>query len=151
MEWSLFLESEETIHNAEINDTSYEPPSCFSLGKNNQKLKIKIKMADSKKIITSSDNSQYFFMNISCIGPWVIRIDWLMQRALMWLNLYGNDLSLSRTFWFFFKFFFIIFFPMKNNLAVHIRYYLFLHYGWFLQNLGEDFIPSIMHMTVSKI
>ena len=47
MERSLFLDSEheETIHNAEINDTSYEPPSCFSLGK---KLK-KIKMANSKK------------------------------------------------------------------------------------------------------
>ena len=37
---------------------------------------------------------------------------------------------------------------MKNNLAVHMRYHLFLHYGWFLQNLGKDFIPSIMHTTV---
>ena len=24
----------------------------------------------------------------------------------------------------------------------------FLHYGWFLQNLGEDFIPTNMHTTV---
>ena len=24
----------------------------------------------------------------------------------------------------------------------------FLHYGWFLQNLGKDFIPSSMHTTV---
>ena len=37
---------------------------------------------------------------------------------------------------------------MKNNLAVHMRYHLFLHYGWFLQNLGKDFIPSNMHTTV---
>ena len=52
MEWSLFLDSEETIHSAEINDTSYEPPSCFSLGKKNKKyifFEKKIKMADSKK------------------------------------------------------------------------------------------------------
>ena len=34
MELSLFLGSEETIHSAEINDTSYEPPNCFSSGKN---------------------------------------------------------------------------------------------------------------------
>ena len=45
---------------------------------------------------------------------------------------------------------FFIFFPMKNNLAVHMRYHLFLHYGWFLQNLGKDFIPSNMHTTVHK-
>ena len=38
--------------------------------------------------------------------------------------------------------------PMKNNLAVHMRYHLFLHYGWFLQNLGKDFIPSTMHTTI---
>ena len=37
---------------------------------------------------------------------------------------------------------------MKNNLAVHIRYHLFLHYGWFLQNLGKDFIRTNMHTTV---
>ena len=43
MEWSLFLDSEETTHSAEINDTSCEPPSCLSLGEK------KIKMADSKK------------------------------------------------------------------------------------------------------
>ena len=38
---------------------------------------------------------------------------------------------------------------MKNNLVVHMRYHLFLHYGQFLQNLGKDFIPSIMHTTVA--
>ena len=39
---------------------------------------------------------------------------------------------------------------MKNNLAVHMRYHLFSHYGWFLQNLGKDFIPSIMHTPVRE-
>ncbi len=37
-------------------------------------------MADSKKRVktsfSSSANSQYFFMKISWIGPWVSRIDW---------------------------------------------------------------------------
>ena len=37
---------------------------------------------------------------------------------------------------------------MKNSLAVHMRYHLFLHYGWFLQNLGKDFIPTNMPTTV---
>jgi hypothetical protein len=37
---------------------------------------------------------------------------------------------------------------MKDNLAVHMRCHLFLHYDWFLQNLGKDSIPSIMHTTV---
>ena len=43
MEWSLFLESEETIHSAGINDTSYELSSCFSLGKKFEKKKMKKK------------------------------------------------------------------------------------------------------------
>ena len=51
---------------------------------------------------------------------------------------------LSRPFWIFF-----CFISMKNNFVVHMRYYLFLHYGGFLQNLGKDFIPANMHMTVS--
>ena len=29
-----------------------------------------------------------------------------------------------------------------------MRYHLFLHYGWFLQNLGKDFIRTNMHTTV---
>jgi hypothetical protein len=29
-----------------------------------------------------------------------------------------------------------------------MRYHLFLQYGWFLQNLGKDFIPTNMHTTV---
>ena len=36
----------------------------------------------------------------------------------------------------------ILFFPNENQLGVHMRYHLFLHYGWFLQNLGKDFIQT---------
>ena len=32
-----------------------------------------------------------------------------------------------------------------------MRYHLFLHYGWFLQNLGKDFIQTNMHTTVYVI
>jgi hypothetical protein len=53
MEWSRFLDSE--VISAEINDTSYEPPSCFSLGKKLKSIfffsKKKFKMADKKKVI----------------------------------------------------------------------------------------------------
>jgi hypothetical protein len=28
----------------------------------------------------------------------------------------------------------------ENKQPVHMRYHLFMHYGWFLQNLGKDFI-----------
>ena len=35
--YSLFQDSEETIHNTEINTTSYEPPWCFSSRKNKKK------------------------------------------------------------------------------------------------------------------
>ena len=36
----------------------------------------------------------------------------------------------------------------ENKQAVHMRYHLFLHYGWFLQNLEKDFIRTNMHTTV---
>ena len=29
-----------------------------------------------------------------------------------------------------------------------MRYHFFLHYGWFLQNLEKDFIPTLLHTTV---
>jgi hypothetical protein len=52
--------------------------------------------------------------------------------------------------------FWILFFKKKKNLLhiyenmqpAHMRYHLFLHYGWFLQNLGKNFIRSNMHTTV---
>ena len=36
----------------------------------------------------------------------------------------------------------------ENKQPVHMRYHLYLQYGWFLQNLGKDFIRTNMHMTV---
>ena len=42
-----------------------------------------------------------------------------------------------------------MFISMKINFVFHMRYHLFLHYGWFLQNLVKDFIRTIMHTTVT--
>ena len=53
--------------------------------------KKKIKMADSKKgNFSKSARLNIFVAKLSGMGPWVSRID-LMQRALMWLNLYGRE------------------------------------------------------------
>ena len=43
----------------------------------------------------------------------------------------------------------VLFFSNENKLGFHIRYHSFMHYGWFLQNLGKDFIRTNMHTTVS--
>ena len=40
------------------------------------------------------------------------------------------------------------FFSNENQLGFHMRYHLFLHYGWFLQNLGKDFNQTNMLKTV---
>ena len=37
----------------------------------------------------------------------------------------------------------------ENQLGFHMRYYLFLHYGWFLQTLGKEFTRTNMHTTVA--
>ena len=37
----------------------------------------------------------------------------------------------------------------ESKQPVHMRYHLFLHYKWFLQNLGKDFIWTNMHTTVT--
>ena len=39
----------------------------------------------------------------------------------------------------------------ENKQPVHMRYHLFLHYGWFLQNFGKDFIRTNMHTTVLQL
>ena len=62
-----------------------------------------------------------------------------------------NDLFFRRPFWIF------LFKKKKKKLlqfnektkGFHMRYHLFLHYGWFLQNLGKDFIRTNMHTTVN--
>ena len=35
----------------------------------------------------------------------------------------------------------------ENKQPVHMRYHSFLQYGWFLLNLGKDFIQTNMHTT----
>ena len=70
--WSLFRDSEEIIHSAEINDTSYERAACLHWDepKNIFFVEKKIQYGRLKKTsISSSSNSQYFFMKISRIGP----------------------------------------------------------------------------------
>ena len=91
--------NEETIHSTEINDTSYELPSWFSLGiffkinengltkklwrvflRIRQKKKFLEKKFQNGRLKTSAffkiANSQNFFVKISWISPWVSRIDW---------------------------------------------------------------------------
>ena len=36
----------------------------------------------------------------------------------------------------------------ENKQPVHMRCHLFLHYGWFLQNLGKEAVRTNMHTTV---
>ena len=38
--------------------------------------------------------------------------------------------------------------PNENQLGFHMRYHLFLHYGWFLLNLEKDFKRTNIHMTL---
>ena len=40
-----------------------------------------------------------------------------------------------------------MFFLYENQRGFHMRYHLFLHYEWFLQNLEKDFIRINMHTT----
>ena len=44
----------------------------------------------------------------------------------------------------------LFFFSIENQLGFHMRYHLFLHYGWFLQYLEKDFIRTNMHTSVCK-
>jgi hypothetical protein len=73
-----------------------------------------------------------------------------MPRALVWLNLYGHEavqhklkISLKTQ-----KIHFLL---DLNEIKqpIHMRYHLFLHYGWFLQNLGKDLIQTNMHTTIT--
>ena len=43
---------------------------------------------------------------------------------------------------------FVLFHLNENQSAFHMRYFLFLHCGWFLQNLEKDFIRTNMHAAV---
>ena len=56
-----------------------------------------------------------------------------------------NDIFLVFGFW---LLGFFLLFPNKNYLGFHMRYHLFLQYGWFLQNLGKEAVRTNMHTTV---
>ena len=59
-----------------------------------------------------------------------------------------NKLFFSRPFWFFFQKKKIVFvFFQQPWLSYDVSF--FMHYGWFLQNLGKDFIQTNMHTTVA--
>ena len=79
LEQLLFQDSENTIHIAEKNVTSFKRAGLFT----EMKQKKKFKMADlkiqngrlKKTSFSSSANSQYFFMKFPWIGPWDSRIN----------------------------------------------------------------------------
>ena len=75
-----------------------------------------------------------------------------MQRALVWLNLYGREaFFVGGDFEFFFQKINKMLDLNENKQPVNMRYPLFLHYGWFLQHLGKDFNQTNMHMTVEEV
>ena len=45
----------------------------------------------------------------------------------------------------------ILLYLNENKQPVHMRYHLFLRYGWFLQNHGKEFIRTNMHTTVGGL
>jgi hypothetical protein len=213
LEWSLFQDSEETIHSGEINDTSYESPGDF----NGEKAKIFFlekpnyqKQKTKQNVIFQLRQFSIFFREN--FTDWSLgKQDWLMQRASMWLNLCGRKAvrhllkkgvktqkrhfypffyltwqpdshidwvtlmpftSINSTnprtnlwnfrekilriggagkllffefgFWLLgFEFFFFFFFSQWKSACLNMRYHLFLHYGWFLQKLGKDFILQV--------
>ena len=61
-----------------------------------------------------------------------------------------NDIFLVFGFWLlvFSKKKFFLLFPNENYIGFHMRYHLFLQYGWFLQNLGKEAVRTNMHTTV---
>ena len=69
-------------------------------------------------------------MKAKLIGPW----DIMMQRALMWLNLYGCQAvrrKLKKGKNAYPNIFCMFLNPNENQLGFHMRYHLFLHYGFF--------------------
>ena len=60
----------------------------------------------------------------------------------------GFFFSLDEANFFFSKNNFCLFFSNDKNLGFHMRYHFFLHYGWFLQNLGKEAVQTNMHTTV---
>ena len=73
---------------------------------------------------------------------------WFLYKG----QIYGGDfaklcglLRIYELYWVFQK---KSFFPNENQLGFHMRFHLFLHYKWFLQNLRKYFIRTNMNTTV---
>ena len=91
----LFQDSGKVIHSAEINDASYEWATFFRWDEVEKSKWPTQKIQNDllkKTLFSSSANSQYFFMKISWIGPWVRRIDWCEGH---WYGLTYMVVSLS--------------------------------------------------------
>ena len=113
MHISLFQDSEETVHSAEINDTFFEQAACFH-----------------------GDEAIFFFEKKN-------QNDRLKKASF---SIFHGLVILSHPFFFSKKK--KLLHLNENKQPVHVTYHLFLQYGWFLQNLGKDFIGTNMHMTV---
>ena len=84
-----------------------------------------------------------FWRNLPRTNPWNFR-----EKYWEMAELENDILFLFLFFCFLVIGIFKCLFPNKNQLCFHMRYHLFLHYGWFLQNLEKDFIPTLLHTTV---
>ena len=51
---------------------------------------------------------------------------------------------------FFFSQFFFLLHLNENKQTFHMRCHFFLHYAWFLQNLGKETVRTNMHTTVKR-
>ena len=71
-----------------------------------------------------------------------ILINWISHWAGKWLFFWVGHFD------FFLRFFFASSQWKEAARSYHMRYHLFRQYGWFLQNLGKDFIPTNMHTNV---
>ena len=75
---------------------------------------------------------------------------WNFHKKILIYGWAGKWGFLSRPFWIFwgghFEFFFAS--SLWKKQPIHIRYHLFLHYGWFFQNLGKEAVRTFMHTTV---
>ena len=93
------------------------------------------------------------FSSINSTNPRTnpLKFSWKHEKILR-IGGAGKWGFLSWPFWFsFFKKRRILLHLNRNKQPVDMRYQLFLHYVWFLQNLGKDFIPTNMHTTVDVL
>ena len=75
---------------------------------------------------------------------------WSKKKSSKWPTQKTSFSSSASSQYFFMKISWIFcFITMKTSSLFIWGLIFFLHYGWFLQNLGKDFIQTNMHMTVA--